>query len=94
MIRIEVFTKPECRACEKVKEDIENNGLFEITTYKTIKGKEGYKNLSYIKSKGFDNIPVIRVFGPLWEEFLVGYQPFEKIQEKIDIIVEVHDKWK
>ena len=93
MIRIEIFTKPGCGGCERLKEDIDKTDLSEITTYKTIKGKEGYDNLSYIKMKGFDNIPVIRVFGPAREEFLVGYQPIEKIREIINTIMEVHKQW-
>ena len=94
MVRIEVFTKPGCGGCERLKEDISQTDLSEITVYKTIKGKEGYENLSYIKRKGFDNIPVIRVFTPLREDFLVGYHPIEQIREKIDAVIEVHNRWK
>ena len=89
MIRIEIFTKPGCGGCERVKEDIEKSELSNITVYKTIKGKEGIENLRYIKGKGFDNIPVIRVFSPLQERFLVGFHPIDKIRELIQTIQEV-----
>ena len=89
MIRIEIFTKPGCGGCERVKENIEKSELSNITVYKTIKGKEGIENLRYIKGKGFDNIPVIRVFSPLQERFLVGFHPIEKIRELIQTIQEV-----
>ena len=92
MIRIEIYTKPGCGGCEKVKEDIGQSDLSNITTYKTIKGKEGIENLRYIKGKGFDNIPVIRVFSPLQERFLVGFHPIEKIYELINSVTEAHNQ--
>lgn len=89
MVKIDIFTKPGCGGCEKVKEEIKNTELEDITTYKTIKGKDGIENLRYIKGLGFDNIPVIKVYNETHSRFLVGYHKVDQIQELIDNIDEV-----
>lgn len=85
--RIEIYTKPECKGCEKVKEMIAGTDLETITTYKTIKGKEGKPNLDFIKNHGFDNIPVIHIFNKREERFLVGYHPYDQIIEKLNEVL-------
>lgn len=89
MVKIEIYTKPGCGGCERLKEIIPGTELESITTYKTIKGKEGKPNLDFIKERGFDNIPVIHVFNQTEEEFLVGFHPLDKIREVIKNIDEV-----
>lgn len=89
MTKIEIYTKPGCGGCEKIKEEMKGKELEKSVEYKTIKGKEGKDNLHYLKSLGFTNIPVIKAYNETKEDFLVGYHTIQQIEELAKNINEV-----
>lgn len=86
MFQIEIYTSPTCGGCTTMKSLIESSQYSEITKYKTIYGKEGKKNLDYIKGKGIRSIPVIRIFSPEKEEFIIGVTTLEEIDKKMRLV--------
>ena len=83
MFRIEIYTKPDCAGCEKMKALIKGSEYESITELKTIYGRSGKPNLDFIKGKGYDSIPVVRVFNDMKEEVFVGAVPLEYLKKMI-----------
>ena len=85
-VKVHVYTSPTCGACKMVKAQIPGSKYENLFEEKTVYGSEGKENLDFIKSMGFNSIPVIRIFNETQEEFHVGFMPITKIEEKINIL--------
>lgn len=89
MIKIDVYTLPNCGGCLKLKEALTGTDLEDITEFKGVKGKENKENLHFIKAQGITDIPAVHIYNDSKERFLIGYHPVEEIRKIIKQIQEV-----
>lgn len=84
-LKIDIYTKPGCKGCDKIKNELHNSDLEEIVEYKTIQGREGKPNLDFIKSKGIQYIPAIHIYSLNGEidKILEGSVTIETIKQEI-----------
>lgn len=86
--KVIVYTSPTCGACKMVKLQIPGSKYESLFEERSIHGTEGKENLDYIKGKGFNSIPVIRIVNNEKEVFHVGFIPMAKLIQKIEDFME------
>ena len=86
--KVAVYTSPTCGACKMVKLQIPGSKHESLFEERSIYGIEGKENLDYIKEKGFNSIPVIKIFNDEKEVFHVGFIPMANLIQKIEDFME------